>query len=262
MDIGDRMKLYEGYNDQKLLPLLPILARLDGNCFHTFTRGLERPFDKNLSALMIATADFLMKSTHAILAYVQSDEITLLWNYDELNQEPYFGGRISKLNSILASKASVFFNVNLKDYLPSKVGQQPVFDCRVWNTPNKIEAVNAFIWREMDAKRNSVSAAAQCHFSHKQLMNKRTADKKRMLEEIGMSWNDYPAFFKQGTYLRRRIVEKVIPEEILAKIPVQDRREFYLRPETVELYWELAQTKNKVEVVFEDADPILDQVAV
>ena len=43
--IGDRQKLYEQLPDGRLLPGVPVLLRLDGRTFHTFTKGLGTPFD-------------------------------------------------------------------------------------------------------------------------------------------------------------------------------------------------------------------------
>ena len=53
-EFGNRMKLYEGFeSERRLCPLLPVIARMDGIAFHSFTQGLERPYDKRLSMLMI-----------------------------------------------------------------------------------------------------------------------------------------------------------------------------------------------------------------
>jgi hypothetical protein len=44
------------------------------------------------------------------------------------------------------------------------------FDSRVFNVPNRGEALNNLIWRSLfDCRRNSVFALAQAHFSAKQL---------------------------------------------------------------------------------------------
>ena len=49
-DFGDRMKRYEAAETERdFMPLLPIYARIDGRCFSSFTRGLERPFDLRIT---------------------------------------------------------------------------------------------------------------------------------------------------------------------------------------------------------------------
>lgn len=44
-DLDIRMKSYEKVTDQKLIRRMPVIIRLDGRSFHSFTRGFKRPFD-------------------------------------------------------------------------------------------------------------------------------------------------------------------------------------------------------------------------
>ena len=74
-----------------------------------------------------------------------------------------FDGKVFKLVGVLASTAARYFNRNVKKHVPEKEGVDADFDCRVWNVPSPMEAANVFVWREMDATRNSVSMAAQAH---------------------------------------------------------------------------------------------------
>ena len=40
-DLGDRMKVYEGAEAmRRALPRLPVVVRVDGKCFSSWTRGL------------------------------------------------------------------------------------------------------------------------------------------------------------------------------------------------------------------------------
>lgn len=43
--LGDRMKTYEAVPKVKLVRRMPVIIRLDGKAFHTFTRGFVKPFD-------------------------------------------------------------------------------------------------------------------------------------------------------------------------------------------------------------------------
>ena len=70
-NFGDRMKLYEGAEAaRKTIPLLPICVRLDGKSFSKWTADLERPYDKRMSDLMIATTKFLVDETQRIKKYL------------------------------------------------------------------------------------------------------------------------------------------------------------------------------------------------
>lgn len=203
MSLGERMKMYEKLYSKMSMPNLPLMARLDGRSFHNFTRKMERPFDKLLSNAMIKTSEFLLLETRAKLSYTQSDEITLCFNQDSYEQELFFNGKIDKINSILASMCSVYFNKQVDATFPEQYkNKMPIFDCRAWNVPNLIEAANNFLWREQDAARNSIQMAARCYYSHKQLIGKKRKDMHEMLFQKGINWNDYPRFFKQGTYIK------------------------------------------------------------
>ena len=160
--LGDRMKQWEFVEtSRKAMRGLPLLARLDGRSFHTYTRGLDRPFDTRLSRCMLGTMEYLVKETHALTGYVQSDEITLLWDVDVNSESQFlFDGKFQKLVSVLAGMASAKFSRLANKFLPLKDELLPVFDCRVWQVPTKAEAANVFLWRELDATKNAISMAA------------------------------------------------------------------------------------------------------
>ena len=209
-DLGNRMKLYEGIEANRILiPQLPVVVRLDGKAFHSFTKGLKRPYDERFSNLMIETTEHLVDKTNARIGYCQSDEISLVLYLDDFNSEPIFGGRICKLTSIISSMCTAWFNSRIRAYIPEKENLLAYFDCRVWNVPNLTEAANVLVWRELDATKNAISMAAQSMFSHKQLQNKNGSQMQEMMHEKGVNFNNYPAFFKRGTYVRR--VTKKIP---------------------------------------------------
>ncbi len=208
--LGERMKQYESAEaGRRLMPLLPAIARLDGRAFHSFVRGLERPFDRRLSDLMIETTAFLVRETNAAVGYTQSDEISLAWLPEEYEAQIFFDGRVLKMTSMLAALCAAHFNRLLPAHLPAAYADRlPVFDCRVWNVPTVEEAANTFLWRELDATKNSISMAARVHYEHAELHDKSGSVMQEMLFRKGVNWNDYPAFFKRGTYVRRRKVSR------------------------------------------------------
>lgn len=220
MSIADRMKMYERAEaTRRCMPLLPICARIDGRGFSRFTDGMRRPYDPALSEMMIEVTRYLVDETQAVVGYTQSDEITLIFYSPDHKSQIFFDGRIQKMTSILAAMTSVKFNAMLPSRFPEKVARLPVFDCRLWTVPTLGEAVNCLIWREQDAVRNSLSMAARAHYSHKQTMHKSGADLHDMLHEKGVNWNDYPAFFKRGTYVQRRKVVRRFTADELSRLP-------------------------------------------
>lgn len=216
---GDRMKSYEKNAAQRFMPLLPIVARLDGKGFSKFTKGLQRPYDPNMSEMMQKVTQYLVEETGALMGYTQSDEITLVWYSDSTKKQVFFDGKIQKMISILASMASAKFNQMLPIILPKKRDELPLFDCRVWQVPNKGEAVNVFLWREQDATKNSISMAASHYYSHKQLHKCNGAEKQEMLFKQGVNWNDYPAFFKRGCFYQRAKEETKFSTDELNALP-------------------------------------------
>lgn len=219
-DLGDRMKGYESAEaGRRFMDQLPICARIDGKGFARFTRVLKRPYDERLSQLMIATTVFLVEETSALAGYTQSDEISLLWYQADPTSQVYLDRRIQKLTSILASMATAKFNAGLAEALPEKAGALALFDCRVWALPNKDEAANTFLWRERDASKNSVNMAARALYSHAELQEKSGSEMQELLFQKGVNWNDYPAFFKRGTFVLRRSENRRLTEAELAVLP-------------------------------------------
>lgn len=203
-DLGDRMKAYESLTGTRLVPLLPAIIRIDGRAFHTFTRGLRRPYDERLSSLMTTTTARLVEEFDALVGYTQSDEISLLWHQNSYKSELPFAGRTQKMVSNIASFAAAVFNRLLPDNLPEKSASLPTFDARVFSLPNKEEAANYFLWRVRDAEKNSIQMAAQHHFPHKRLHGLHgSAQQELLFQEAGVNWNNYPPFFKRGTFVRR-----------------------------------------------------------
>lgn len=219
-DLGDRMKEYERAEaGRRLMPRLPILARIDGKRFSRFTEGLPRPYDQRLSALMVATTRRLMEDSAALVGYTQSDEISLLFYSDDPKVQLFLDRRVQKLTSILASMTTAYFNADLGAAIPERAGTAAFFDCRVWAVPSRDEAANTFLWREIDATKNSVSMAARAYYPHAELHGRTSAEMQELLFQKGVNWNDYPAFFKRGTFVLRRTTQRRFSAEELAALP-------------------------------------------
>lgn len=265
-DLANRMKHYEHLAEQVAMPLLPLMIRLDGRGFHAFCRGLKRPYDERLSALMVKTTSRLIEETRARMGYTQSDEITLVLYSENPQAELYFGGRLFKVISTLAGLASAYFNTQLPEFLPEKVNrdQPATFDCRAWSVPTLTEAANAFLWRELDATKNSINMAAETVFPPQELLGKPSAERQEMLFQRGINWNTYPAFFKRGTFVQRRKVKRPFAIEELDQLPSQHevRRNPALMVERSEIRLlampPFSKVLNRVGVIFFGEDPLLE----
>ena len=154
--LGDWCKwLEKNFSPEIMIPTLPVIIRLDGNNFHNWTKGLNRPFDDGFINLMIDTTKFLTKETNAIISYTQSDEITLILYSDNRKSAIYHEGKKQKILSKLTGSCVNYFNDNRKKYLPNH-NKLANFDCRVYQTPTLNDAALQLLWRENDATRNSI----------------------------------------------------------------------------------------------------------
>jgi tRNA(His) 5'-end guanylyltransferase len=237
--LGDRLKQVEQVEaGRKGSNQLPLLARLDGKAFHTFTRGLKRPYDERLTKLMIDTTKYLVEKFNARLGYTQSDEISLYWyNLPDSEAEYIFNCKYQKITSVLAGTASAFFTKNLSSYIPEKADNIAIFDCRAWNVDCVEDVYYNFLWRQDDAIKNSISMAAQAVFSHKQLDGIGSEEKKSWLRAQGKPWEDMPEFFKMGSWVKRVAEKRLLTLEELEKIPEKYRpTEPVIRTSTLVFY--------------------------
>lgn len=221
--LGDKHKTYEARFETTLLPGCPVIIRLDGRAFHTFTKGLTRPYDDRLSRAMIDTSKDLVDQTNADIGYCQSDEITLGFRNQDPETAFMFSGRVQKIVSVVASIASVKFNRIIQETIPQRANMMPVFDARVFQYPTLDLATETFLWRETDATRNSLSMSVQSYYSPKECHGAGFRAKHDMLHAKGINWNDYPAFFKRGTYVQKKKISRLLTEEELIRIPEKHR---------------------------------------
>lgn len=202
--LGDRMKAHEAVTQSRLPRRTYTLLRLDGKAFHSFTRstGMERPFDQRMVDQMTHTTRELVSNiSGCVLGYTQSDEISLLLtDFKSIQTQPWLGGSLQKIVSISASMATGYFNSG-----PHTFGKVAFFDSRAYTIPDPVEVANAFIWRQKDCTRNSVSMAAQSVFSHTQLQGKSTTEMVTMLDEAGKPWNELPSEVKNGVVVYREV---------------------------------------------------------
>lgn len=263
--LGDLMKQYEMSEAGKsLMPGLPVVARLDGKNFSKFTKGLDKPFDARFVEAMDAVCVDLFEQFQPAVAYTQSDEITLAWNPvdPELGEPMPFGGRVQKLVSLMAGRASSKFALEMVSRLPGKAasGAVPSMDCRVWQFPSLKLAAACFLWREADAAKNSVSMLASSRFAHRELDGKSGKQRREMLLEVGVDWGAMDARLKRGSYFFRRRQLKELDAATLAKIPEGKRPEGGMFERSVIMREDLpplGSLSNRIEVLFEGQAPLL-----
>lgn len=205
--LGDRMKAYE-MSSRTLLPVrLPVIIRIDGKAFHTYTKGCQKPWDDNLSEAMNQTAIALCSSIQgAQMAYVQSDEISvLIHSYKRFNSGAWFDNQVQKMVSVAAGIASATFTVESQRIWGSI--KPAIFDARVFVLP-EADVCNYFLWRQQDATRNSIQMLARSLYSHKELNNKNSLELKRLIQAKGKDWDLEPSKYRYGRCITKEFTQE------------------------------------------------------
>lgn len=263
-EFGDRMKDYEGREAKRqFLPLLPIIARIDGRTFSKFTRPFRKPFDSRVANAMRMATKGLVETTHADIGYTQSDEITLIFQQDDYNSAIWFDGRVQKMTSVLASLTTAFFIRFLDEALEGsdiKVSAFPHFDARVWQVPNQTEAANTLLWRAQDARKNGISSACRSMCSAKSMNLKGQADMVAMMAEKGVDYHTaFSVADRYGTYWQRKTFAEDIDDAAWARIPEHKREgqsRTVLRSRVVDLGLEyFGDYENRTEIIFDGQIP-------
>ena len=259
--LGDRMKRYESVPKNYLTRRMPVIIRVDGKAFHTFTRGMKKPFDEVLMQTMKETMKYLCENVQGcVLGYTQSDEITLvLTDYATLTTDAWFGYNVQKCVSIVASMATMAFNKYLfqkiDDYantdavlsalysddakikaetekylevLHKALTKGAMFDARIFNLPRE-EVCNCLIWRQQDATRNSIQSVGQAYFSHKELNNKTCNNIQEMLwQERGINWNDFSVESKRGSCCIKEITQMPVKNNKTGETEIVSRNRWVI----------------------------------
>lgn len=200
------MKEYEQVSRNHLTRRMPVIIRIDGKGFHSFTKGFNKPFDDILVSIMQNTMLELCENVEGcVMGYTQSDEISLvLCDYQTLETEAWFNNGVQKICSVSASIATSAFNKHFRTAVMSVSGvyekriDKANFDSRAFNLPQE-EVCNYMIWRQQDAVRNSIQSTAQAHFSHKQLHGVSCDELLDMLkEEKSILWDNTPLHLQRG----------------------------------------------------------------
>jgi len=203
------------------------IIRVDGRAFHTFTKHMQRPFDHTFMAAMDRIAEKLCgEIQNTRLAYVQSDEISVIAHAEGDKAQTWFGGDRDKVVSISAAIASA----QMSRFYERGAAQ---FDSRVSTTPDKTDVERYLHWRQQDAFRNAVSMTAETHFPSKALVGKNVRDRMNMLLAKGVILENIPEGFQRG-----RIV---MPHHVKETVTFQHRKTGeWKEAEAERRYWRAA----------------------
>jgi len=258
-----RMKeYYENRNRYYLSRHVPVICRIDGKKFSSYTKGLNKPFDEGLIEDMQKTAIYLCENIQgAKAAYTQSDEISILiTDYDKLTTEAWFNYNVQKMTSVSASLATGIFNqlrflkcfaeepeiIELQTslvqqtYLPKLAN----FDSRAFSIPQS-DINNYFVARQRDAEKNSIAMLAQSLYSHKELHLKNGSDMQEMCFQKGHNWNDLHFSKKRGSLI---VKNQYVDDKVNNEAFQLENGDWQVNPTTV-YFKDVVKIRSKWEVV-------------
>jgi tRNA(His) 5'-end guanylyltransferase len=200
---GDRFKAIEKLWKRTVLPDCFMVLRIDGRAFHTWTRGLEKPYDTNLMGAMDHVGIVLATEVSGVLcAYVQSDEISVITtDLASPGTEHWFGGVVQKVASVSASIATIAFNSHA--WVQQLEAPHPaLFDARVFALETVEEVADYLRWRQDDCRRNAVSMLAHHYIGKKAVHGMGTRARVEALAERGIVVDDQDRRFINGALIR------------------------------------------------------------
>lgn len=243
--LADRMRALEpvvSVGDGEFL-----VIRCDGRSFSNYTSSLTRPFDAQFTADMCAAAAALLADVDgAVLAYTQSDEISVVATRPTERSQWWFNGSLTKVVSVAAARVTAEFN-------QLRPGRPALFDARAF-TCTADELALYLRWRQLDASRNAVSMLARQYLGHRATERVPTGERIRMLAEAGIDVDAFDPVHRFGvlrsaqrtsqphSFVHRRTGETVTLDSVDARV-WSDRP---APPFTPELVAELVERSRRV----------------
>lgn len=201
----------------------PIIIRIDGWRFHKVAEelNLERPFDRRMiEALSQVPYKLMSMGLPLAFSFMFSDEISFL-----LHPPIPWSGRVEKIVSVIPSFASGIVSVSLN---------HPVsFDARIVFIRSISEALDYFIWRQLEAWRNALNSYAllaleNSGMSREEAVKELSGKKSEQLHEIifkrlGVNITKIPSWQRRGVVVKKELEERVGRSgKVIRRIPVVD----------------------------------------
>ncbi|KAH8404372.1 hypothetical protein KR222_005801, partial [Zaprionus bogoriensis] len=208
------VKSYE--QDDRILPNVWIVVRIDGKKFHKFANAhkFEKPNDENALNVMNAAGVAVMQEFRdVVLAYGQSDEYSFVFRKDTTA----FKRRAAKLLTYVTSLFSSSYVLSWSQWMDRPLAYAPCFDGRVVLYPSDENLRDYLSWRQADVHVNNLYNTAFWKLvlesglsnqkAEERLRGTLSADKNELLfQEFGINYNSVPAMYRKGTILLRKRV--------------------------------------------------------
>ncbi|KAG0356281.1 hypothetical protein BG005_004820 [Podila minutissima] len=213
--------------EDKLLPNVFILVRIDGKGFHKFSaeHDFAKPNDVRALNLMNHAARSVMNELDDIvLGFGESDEYSFLFR----KSTDLYQRREAKIVSTVVSLFTSAYVYYWRDYFPdsSRPKYPPVFDGRAVLYPSEVEVRDYFAWRQADTHINNLFNTSFWALVEQGKMSPRAAEVKlsgtdskqknsMLFEEFDINYSKIPAIFRKGSILLREQIPKDMDKDAI-----------------------------------------------
>lgn len=239
--IGNKYKALEKDYRAKFESNKYLILRLDGKAFHSFTKGMKKPFDERLYEIFKETLKYLCETVDGVkIGYYQSDEISLILFNDspKINKQYWFDNKVEKILTIATSICTAKFNSEYNKFGQFGNKEFGFFDARGFVVDTLDEVQEYLEWRVNDSIKNSVYLYAFDKVKEnsnptKSLMNKSVKEKIDLLKnEYGVDYYSFESKYRKGIFYSKEyttfVVKKEQYPEHLKEDKVVTRRKFKL----------------------------------
>lgn len=213
-----------------------IVIRVDGRGFSKLTKKIKKPFDLHFAEAIKETGTYLLNEVpNAILAYSQSDEISVIIKGDNTGSQQWFSNNIQKITSLTSSMATLAFNRFFQKQYPDLSG---IFNARAFTLESEEEVIDYLNWRRSDCRKNSISMNAEPFMTAKESLGLNSLDRLELAKNNNADWEVLDEHCKNGTlasirnqlkfteYMHRKTKEVhrvTVPRKTLIVEPAKNR---------------------------------------
>ncbi|KFH72728.1 tRNA(His) guanylyltransferase [Podila verticillata NRRL 6337] len=213
--------------EDKLLPNVFILVRIDGKGFHKFSaeHDFAKPNDVRALNLMNHAARSVMNELDDIvLGFGESDEYSFLFR----KSTDLYQRREAKIVSTVVSLFTSAYVYYWRDYFTDSARPKypPIFDGRAVLYPSEVEVKDYFAWRQADTHINNLFNTSFWALVEQGKMSPRAAEVKlsgtdskqknsMLFEEFDINYSKIPAIFRKGSILLREQIPKDMDKDAI-----------------------------------------------
>lgn len=209
-----RLLEYEKMNFRQLLKKTPVVVKLDGVAFKTFTKGMRVPFDDKimLEAMRQTTMALCRWIPGCVFGYTHSDKIELVLVQRDENVTPFLNYNVDKMTCTISSYATMKFNSIFSELVRHEFKGETTdesrpyrrnagnayFRCSCFNVVEE-DVIKYLEGKQEDAILDSVRQYYGCIETDKKDKINKASLQELMQWEHASAWLELPTRLQRGT---------------------------------------------------------------